>query len=81
MKPKRIGTFRFRVEVYLEKGKDLDFRWRLVAQSNGKIVADSAEGYHNRGHAVRMVRDVFNSAWPIVFVYFDGSRKVLRPRA
>lgn len=36
-----------------------DWRWSLVAE-NGKIVADSAEGYENRSHALRMVQEIID---------------------
>lgn len=37
------------------------WRWRLRAAGNGKIIADSAEGYGNRGdciHGMRLVSSV-----------------------
>ena len=34
-----------------------EWRWRLVAD-NGEVVADSAEGYFNKSHAVEMARKV-----------------------
>jgi uncharacterized protein YegP (UPF0339 family) len=39
------------------------WRWRLVA-SNGKTVADSAEGYYNRSdalHGISLVRTAYNA--------------------
>lgn len=45
---KRIWKFR----IY--QGAGNLWRWTLYA-SNGKIIADSAEGYRWRSHAVRMV--------------------------
>lgn len=42
-------------EVYEDKAKL--WRWRLKA-SNGKIVADSAEAYDNKGNAKRAVSTV-----------------------
>ncbi|WP_396615484.1 YegP family protein [Lysobacter soli] len=38
-----------------------DWRWRLRAANNGKIIADSAEGYGNRAdciHGIRLVAQV-----------------------
>lgn len=32
-------------------GTDFEWRWRLIA-NNGRIVADSSEGYERRGQAV-----------------------------
>ena len=32
---------------YIYKDRALQYRWQLVA-ANGKIIADSGEGYHNR---------------------------------
>lgn len=39
--------------------KDLngEWRWRMVA-SNGRIIADSAEGYKRRSHALRMAKKI-----------------------
>ncbi|MCV0218824.1 DUF1508 domain-containing protein [Stenotrophomonas sp. Ps181] len=37
-----------------------EFRWRLFAQ-NGKVIADSGEGYKNRGdcvHGTRLVASI-----------------------
>ncbi len=34
-----------------------EYRWRLKAD-NGEIIADSAEGYNRRGHAVKMVAKI-----------------------
>ena len=31
-----------------------EFRWRFVA-SNGKIIADSGEGYDSRSHCIRAI--------------------------
>ena len=50
---KRIASFR----VYLDAGGQ--WRWRLVS-ANGRIIADSAEGYEtqrNAEHAARTVID------------------------
>jgi uncharacterized protein YegP (UPF0339 family) len=45
----------------LFKGTDGEWRWRLRAAGNGKIIADSAEGYKNRAdciHGIRLVAKV-----------------------
>ena len=34
-----------------------DWRWSLKAE-NGKVIADSAEGYENRSHALEMVHTI-----------------------
>lgn len=47
---------RYHAEVYRDAQDQ--WRWRVRSQANGKIVADSAEGYHDEGHARRMVRKV-----------------------
>ncbi len=58
---------RNRIEVY--KGKDGDYWWRLRA-SNGKVRADSSEGYRRLGaclNAAEGVRLAFVTAeitWP-----------------
>ena len=47
-----------RFQVYKD---DLgEYRWRLRAENN-KIIADSAEGYHNKEdcmHGIHLVRDI-----------------------
>lgn len=45
-----------RFKVY--KGQNGDWYWRLVAD-NGKIIADSAEGYRNKAdleHAIMIIK-------------------------
>lgn len=37
---------------------EVNWYWRLRAR-NGRIVADSGEGYHNRRDMVRMLRKIF----------------------
>lgn len=37
--------------IYRDRKKE--WRWRIVAK-NGKVIADSAEGYKRRGHAYKM---------------------------
>ena len=39
-----------------------EWRWRLVAH-NGRIVADSAEGYTRRRNAARALRIVIAGVW------------------
>lgn len=83
-KPKRIGSFRFRVEVWgWEKDRSLvrkcNWYWHLVAQRNGKIVADGAEGYRSLQAATRMIHAQYGEAWPIVVILQDGSRELLPP--
>lgn len=46
----------YTVEFY--KDADEDWRWRMVA-SNGKIVADSGEGYKRRGTCVKQAHRLF----------------------
>jgi uncharacterized protein YegP (UPF0339 family) len=47
-----------KIVCYKGKGRQ-PWRWRLVA-SNGKVVADSAEGYAKRGNLKRAVRRLAN---------------------
>lgn len=54
----------FKGEVYV--GKDGDWRWRIVA-SNGRIVADSAEGYEDRADCLSMYAQL-HSKVPVEFV-------------
>ncbi len=42
----------FKAEIYRDARRE--FRWRVRA-SNGRIVADGAEGYRNRADCVRML--------------------------
>lgn len=51
--------------MYFELYKDRagEWRWRLKA-SNGKIVADSGEGYHNKSdaeHGINLVKGTTSS--------------------
>lgn len=48
-----------RVTIYRDNAGE--WRWRAKA-SNGKTVADSAEGYTHHGHAVEMARRIFPGA-------------------
>lgn len=41
-----------------------EWRWRLKAR-NGRVVGDSAEGYRNRGHCVRMAKRVAAGGFPV----------------
>jgi uncharacterized protein YegP (UPF0339 family) len=41
------------VKFHVYQDKIGDWRWRLVAR-NGKVIADSGEGYKSRTHAKRM---------------------------
>jgi len=45
-----------RFKVYKDKAEE--WRWRFIA-SNGKIIADSGEGYHNRAdcvHGIELIK-------------------------
>lgn len=35
-----------------------EWRWSAIAR-NGKVVADSAEGYRNRSYCLKMARELF----------------------
>jgi uncharacterized protein YegP (UPF0339 family) len=50
------------VEVYHDVFGE--WRWRARA-GNGEIVADSAEGYVDKGHAVEMARLIFPDEEPV----------------
>jgi len=41
-------------EVYQDRS--MEWRWRLVSTRNGKILADSGEGYKSRANALRAAR-------------------------
>ena len=49
-----------KVEVYTDKAGE--FRWRYVA-SNGKILADSGEGYKRKKNALKMAYRVLGMAY------------------
>lgn len=51
---KRIASFR----VYFDAGGQ--WRWRLVS-ANGRIIADSAEGYETQRNAERAARTVIDT--------------------
>lgn len=43
------------------------WRWRILAR-NGRVVADSGEGYASKANAHRAVDDLNNTDWPISVV-------------
>lgn len=45
-------TYRAKIKIYRDGAGE--FRWRLVA-SNGRIIADSAEGYTDKAHCEQAV--------------------------
>ncbi len=48
-------------EIY--RGSNLQWRWRFVAV-NGRIIADSAESYHNKAdcqHGIALMKGSFNA--------------------
>lgn len=46
-----------KIQVYLDR--KLEWRWRLIAK-NGRIIADSGEGYKSKTVAKRMPEKVFD---------------------
>ncbi len=44
-----------RFEIYRDKAEE--YRWRLVA-ANGKVLADSGEGYKNEGDCLSAIQAV-----------------------
>lgn len=52
-----VGTPHF--EVYKDKGSE--WRWRMIA-SNGRIVADSGEGYSSKSGARKAIENVQSDA-------------------
>ena len=44
-----------RFEIYQDKSKDREWRWRLLAGNNKDIIADSGEGYANRTDCLRVL--------------------------
>ena len=49
------------MEFELYRDKKDEWRWRLVAE-NGKIVADSAEGYKNKSDCVHEIYKIKEAA-------------------
>lgn len=59
LKKLEIGEKKMAVfEVYQDKR--LEWRWRMVA-SNGRIIADSGEGYVSKPNVLRAVKQVIKS--------------------
>lgn len=56
----RTKTPAFQFVIYPDRKGE--FRWRLVAR-NGRIVADSGEGYTTKGHAARAARRLRDAAF------------------
>jgi uncharacterized protein YegP (UPF0339 family) len=54
---------RMGVELYVDKGSD--WRWRVRAP-NGRIVADSSEGYSSKQHALEGLKLVTGTSRHIV---------------
>jgi len=50
------------MKIYIYKDESGFWRWRMKA-SNGKIVADSGEGYATRSNARRAVKRLTNIDW------------------
>lgn len=48
---------RYRGELYTDRKRE--WRWRLLARRNGKIVATSGEGYRRRVDCLRMFVKLF----------------------
>ena len=57
-KPKSSAPLVFDVYRDVQGG----WRWRLWSK-NGKVVADSAESYRNKDHAIRMCDRIAEGAW------------------
>lgn len=56
---KNTETRKLRFSIYLDSR--LEWRWRLVS-ANGKVIADSAEGYKRLSHCRKMVAIIKSSA-------------------
>lgn len=50
-----------------------EWRWKLTA-TNGNVIADSGEGYKNRGHAVEMVAKLIDMDTDTVTVEFQAQK-------
>jgi uncharacterized protein len=57
-----------KMEFSIYRDNASEWRWRLYA-ANGKIMADSAEGYKNR-------KDCFNSLNSILDTVFDSNYRI-----
>ena len=58
-----------RLTIQLYRDKAGKYRWRAVA-TNGNILADSGQGYVNKGHCERMARRLFEM--PSVYTQSDS---------
>jgi uncharacterized protein YegP (UPF0339 family) len=45
------------MKFHVYKSRNCEWRWRLVAR-NGRIVAESGEGYKSRAHILKMIAKV-----------------------
>lgn len=67
-----------KLEIYRDNSKN-GFRWRAI-DTNGRIIADSAEAYVNENNAVRAVRNVIGE-FKTLTGYFtpDGTHAFIDP--
>lgn len=49
-------------KVVIYKDRKGEWRWRFVAP-NGRIVADSGEGYKRKGNAIRGFKSLRDGSW------------------
>ncbi|NBR22252.1 MAG: DUF1508 domain-containing protein [Micrococcales bacterium] len=53
----------FRLEFYEDTRGE--YRWRLVSEANGRVVADSAEGYKNKKDCKKIAEEFFFSTYMV----------------
>jgi len=56
-----------RIKFVVYQDEDFLWRWSLKS-SNGKIIADSGEGYGKRSHCLRMVGRIIDYAMKAIVV-------------
>ena len=59
-KPKRKPRQPF-IQVYLDKKKE----WRWRCKFNGRILANSGEGYKRKNSMIRIIDRLFHGSWEL----------------
>lgn len=62
----------YKFEIYRDKKRE--FRWRLKAP-NGRIIAESGEGYKRKGNAGKSVARMFEALNPTIEVHYKDLTK------
>ena len=64
----------YKIEIYQDKKKE--WRWRCKARRNGKIVAESGEGYKRRISCIGAIHNLFYGDLPEINlpIFQDGEQ-------